>query len=285
MFWDPSRLWNKNVLGPRTGDRPIVKSETLNDDFASVTADHCGFDVVQMQKMAMVGMLSAGAMHDINNFISVVIGSLELYEEDFKTETSNAVPNIKHVSDAKYAARYAAKILSSFMAFSRNGNTFAETIEPENLLSEIELLGLKGAHPTLTYTFDLASHTSIFIDRNMLVASLLNLLINARQAVNERGKIHITYRDATRFEARSINSAHAIAISVQDDGDGLSPENSERIATPFFTTKAKGQGTGLGLTIVKSFAKQSNGNFSLKNGDKGAIATLILPIKPNSEID
>lgn len=280
MFWDSTRLFNRPATGVL---RKESKTET-SDDVKSLPTDQSNdMDMAQMQKMAMVGVLSAGAMHDINNFLSVIIGSLELYEEDFKSASPDTLPSIKHVNDAKYAARHAAKILLSYMAFSRNGNSFAERIMPEELFSELEILAFKGAHPSLTYSFETQSRARLFLDRNMLVASILNLLINAKQAVNERGSIKVVYRDASKPEANSINSRHAIAITVQDDGCGIAPEIAAQIATPFFTTKASGQGTGLGLSVVKSFAKQVNGDFYLRNGAAGAIATLLLPVELDVE--
>ena len=216
----------------------------------------------QAQKMEAVGQLTGGLAHDFNNLLTSISGSLELLQ--VRLSQGRLADFDRYLSAAQGAARRAAALTHRLLAFSRR-----QTLDPkptdvnklvrgmEELVRRtvgpavaIEVVGAVGLWPTL-------------VDPGQLENALLNLCINARDAMPDGGRITIetanTWLDERAGRERDLPPGQYVSLSVSDTGAGMTPEVIARAFDPFFTTKPIGQGTGLGLSMVYGFARQSNG--------------------------
>ena len=216
----------------------------------------------QSQKMEAVGQLTGGIAHDFNNLLGVITGNLDLLE---RLVPDNAAA-IKRVQTAQKAAARGADITRRLLVFSSN-----EELKPSMVLlgdsihNMIELAG-HGLGPNIKITTRIdESVPPIFIDPAGLESALLNLVVNARDAMPKGGSILIASHAQTLDESHpavltgDLKPGHYVCIAVTDSGQGMSRQTMERIFEPFFTTKARDKGTGLGLAMVYGFVKQSGG--------------------------
>ena len=216
----------------------------------------------QSQKMEAVGQLTGGIAHDFNNLLGVITGNLDLLE---RLVSDNAAA-IKRVQTAQKAAARGADITRRLLVFSSN-----EELKPSMVLlgdsihNMIELAG-HGLGPNIKITTRIdESVPPIFIDPAGLESALLNLVVNARDAMPKGGSILIASHAQTLDESHpavltgDLKPGHYVCIAVTDSGQGMSRQTMERIFEPFFTTKARDKGTGLGLAMVYGFVKQSGG--------------------------
>ena len=216
----------------------------------------------QSQKMEAVGQLTGGIAHDFNNLLGVITGNLDLLE---RLVSDNAAA-IKRVQTAQKAAARGADITRRLLVFSSN-----EELKPsmvmlgDSIHNMIELAG-HGLGPNIKITTRIdESVPPIFIDPAGLESALLNLVVNARDAMPKGGSILIASHAQTLDESHpavltgDLKPGHYVCIAVTDSGQGMSRQTMERIFEPFFTTKARDKGTGLGLAMVYGFVKQSGG--------------------------
>jgi len=216
----------------------------------------------QSQKMEAVGQLTGGIAHDFNNLLGVITGNLDLLE---RLVPDNAAA-IKRVQTAQKAAARGADITRRLLVFSSN-----EELKPsmvmlgDSIHNMIELAG-HGLGPNIKITTRIdESVPPIFIDPAGLESALLNLVVNARDAMPKGGSILIASHAQTLDESHpavltgDLKPGHYVCIAVTDSGQGMSRQTMERIFEPFFTTKARDKGTGLGLAMVYGFVKQSGG--------------------------
>ncbi len=217
----------------------------------------------QSQKMEAVGQLTGGIAHDFNNMLGVVIGSLDLLGRRLDPEDARAARYIKAATDG---ANRAAVLTSRLLAFSRQQPLQPEAIEPNRLVSNMSDLlahALGGAVELQTVLG--AGIWRTFADPNQLENVILNLAVNARDAMQDSGKLTIETQNAhidERYAAEHIGTAPGqyVLIAVSDTGGGMSDEVIAKAFEPFFTTKEVGKGTGLGLSQVYGFVKQSGGH-------------------------
>jgi PAS domain S-box-containing protein len=220
----------------------------------------------QSQKMEAVGQLTGGVAHDFNNLLTVIIGGLDTIRRSKPTETVRVE---RALDMAIHAAERAASLTSRLLAFSRR-----QPLEPVptdlNLLvrNMTELL-----HRSLGEQVELEGVLaprlwSVEVDQNQLESAILNLAVNARDAMPGGGKLTLetanTYLDASYAEtdAEVVPGQYAV-VAVTDNGVGMSKETQARVFEPFFTTKELGRGTGLGLSMVYGFVKQSGGHVTV----------------------
>ena len=216
----------------------------------------------QSQKMEAVGQLTGGIAHDFNNLLGVITGNLDLLE---RLVPDNAAA-IKRVQTAQKAAARGADITRRLLVFSSN-----EELKPsmvmlgDSIHNMIELAG-HGLGPNIKITTRIdESVPPIFIDPAGLESALLNLVVNARDAMPKGGSILIASHAQTLDESHpavltgDLKPVHYVCIAVTESGQGMSRQTMERIFEPFFTTKARDKGTGLGLAMVYGFVKQSGG--------------------------
>ncbi|NUS99950.1 MAG: response regulator [Sphingomonas sp.] len=240
--------------------------------------------LVQAQKMDAIGKLTGGIAHDFNNLLAAVIGGLGLLEK----RATLAEEETRILGMTKRAAEQGSELVRRLLAFARR-----QTLEPK----PIEMIALSQA------VSDLLSHTlgglvdidwklsddvaEAFADRAQLELALVNLIINARDAMPTGGTVTVSAENRTaKAEALpGLSAGDYVRICVSDTGTGIAAEHLEMVLEPFFTTKDVGKGSGLGLPMVYGFAKQSNGAFRLESTPgKGTFAELWIPCAPDRSI-
>lgn len=236
----------------------------------------------QSQKMEAVGQLTGGIAHDFNNMLTGVIGSLDVMKRRIANQRYDDLD--RFMNAAITSAQRAAALTHRLLAFSRRQSLDRK---PTNVVPLIEsmrdlLNRTLGEQITLEITH-LQDAWEAITDANQLESAVLNLAINARDAMPEGGRLTIAVVNATVTErdARNVDGARAgdyVQISVIDTGEGMSPEVIDKAFDPFFTTKPIGQGTGLGLSMIYGFARQSGGHVALTSAlGKGTTVSLYLP--------
>ena len=240
----------------------------------------------EAQKMEAVGRLTGGVAHDFNNILTVVLGNLDLYHELDKKADRDFV-----ITEAFAAAQRGATLTSQLLSFSRRAQLNPELIHLEEFLSGLGSMFDRVLPETITLRIDEAPEgLTCHADRNQLASALLNLVINARDAMGEKGQIWVfakpvSYPGLTATPPRrqdgTVLAGPFCAISVCDTGPGIPDDMRSEVLTPFFTTKPIGKGSGLGLPMVLGFAEQTQGALTLKNKARGGLeAQLVLPRHP-----
>jgi PAS domain S-box-containing protein len=216
----------------------------------------------QSQKMEAVGQLTGGIAHDFNNLLTGISGSLQMLEARIAQGRLDAVP--RYIDVAQGATRRAAALTQRLLAFSRRQTLDPKPTNVNRLIADMEELVRRTTGPDIEVeVVGAAGLWPIMIDQNQLENALLNLCINARDAMPDGGRL--TIETANRWLDESAGTecdllpGQYISLCVTDTGVGMSKETIGRIFEPFFTTKPLGQGTGLGLSMIYGFVRQSNG--------------------------
>ncbi|HEY1983060.1 MAG TPA: ATP-binding protein, partial [Xanthobacteraceae bacterium] len=231
----------------------------------------------QSQKMEAVGQLTGGVAHDFNNLLTVVCGNLELIEKC--AADSSKVQ--RFAAAAQHAADRGAKLTSQLLAFSRRQTLNPKLVNASRLLCDFQEI-IRRAVGTKC-EFKVLNDESLWlchVDPSLLESALLNLALNARDAMHNGGALTIETQNVVLGEEDVAGCAPGsyVSLSVMDTGCGMSPEIRDRIFEPFFTTKEVGKGTGLGLSMVYGFVRQSGGHVVVKSVvGVGTTFTLYLP--------
>jgi PAS domain S-box-containing protein len=265
------------VLLKDADGQPIEFAGTITDvsDQRSLESQ-----LIQAQKMDAIGKLTGGIAHDFNNLLAAVIGGLSLLEK--RVELADEQQRVLGMT--KRAAEQGSELVRRLLAFARR-----QRLEPQ----PVELAALQGA------VVDLLTHTlgglvnlewrvaddvwTVFADQAQLELALVNLIINARDAMPDGGTVTISAenRDVSPGSRTELQPGNYVRLGVEDTGTGISSEHMQKVMEPFFTTKEVGKGSGLGLSMVYGFAQQSNGAFRLDSElGRGTRAELWLPRAP-----
>ncbi|ESQ78738.1 hypothetical protein AEYBE204_12190 [Asticcacaulis sp. YBE204] len=234
----------------------------------------------QAQKMEAVGQLTGGIAHDFNNMLAVVMGSLELLNRRVVDD-----PRARHfVKSALDSAKRAATLTQRLLAFSRQQPLQPETVNVNRLVSGMsELLSHALGGAVRVETVHGAGLWSVNVDPNQLENVILNLAVNARDAMPDGGKVTIETQNAHIDERYVVSEpgvepGQYVMIAVSDTGTGMPPEIMAKAFDPFFTTKPVGKGTGLGLSQVYGFVKQSGGHVRIySEAGQGTTIKIYLP--------
>jgi PAS domain S-box-containing protein len=243
----------------------------------------------QAQKMEAVGQLTGGIAHDFNNMLQGVASCLETARR--RIVQGRAGEAGRYLDMAREAVGRAAGLTRRLLAFARRQRLDPKAIGPDGLVAGMADLLRRTVGPGVKVELDLHGGTgSVLCDANELESALLNLCINARDAMPEGGRLTIGTTD-TELSAADIADQEGAApggyvvISVTDTGEGMRPEVLERVFEPFFTTKPVGQGTGLGLSQVYGFVRQSDGLVRLESAPgQGTTVRLYLPRQERAEV-
>jgi signal transduction histidine kinase/ActR/RegA family two-component response regulator len=210
--------------------------------------------MVQFQKMEAVGRLTGGIAHDFNNLLNVIQGSMDLILLMSKDEVAKQRAEV-----ARRACQRGGKLTSQLLAFSRNQSLDLRPLDVNTLFEGVrELVATSlGSSIRLGFSVDPAA-ASVMADTNQMEMALLNLAINARDAMDGGGELRFTAGPASPPESL-LPAGDYVRIAVADSGEGMPPEVAARVFEPFFTTKGVGKGTGLGLSQVYGMAQQSGG--------------------------
>jgi len=240
--------------------------------------------IEQSQKMEALGQMTGGVAHDLNNLLTVVVVNLELVARGLKDESQQ-----RRVAQAIHAASSGTELAGRMLAFARRQVLRPTVVDLGELVEEFLVMVRRTIGETIETRLDLSADVApVFVDRGALEAALLNLAINARDAMPDGGTLTISVTNKV-FDQGSVSKRPELVpgpyvmLAVSDTGLGMAPEVLARVFEPFFTTKDVGKGTGLGLSMVYGFVKQSSG-FVYIDSEKGRGTTVRLYF-PSAEAD
>jgi PAS domain S-box-containing protein len=240
-----------------------------------VERERAGEQIRQLQKMEALGQLTGGIAHDFNNLLTAILGGLEVTRRRIEDPR-----NLRLIDSSISAAQRGAKLIAQLMAFARKQNLLVEYLPLNTLVRDMQELLERSVGAAIRLVYDLASDTwPVMADANQVQTALLNLAINARDAMPAGGTLRIASCNlcVERAEA-DLAAGEYVALTVQDNGTGMTEEVQARLFEPFFTTKEIGKGTGLGLAQVYGFVRQSGGTVRVHSVvNEGTTITILLP--------
>lgn len=237
----------------------------------------------QAQKMESVGQLTGGIAHDFNNMLTVIIGNLELSKMSLANLPDNSVAKRieRQTSMAIEAALKAEKLTSQLLAFSRKSRLHPERLNVNEVVVGVQEMVQRAVGVSIPVEIDLQEDVWLCLsDKSQLESAILNLGINARDAMPNGGRICI------KTQNRSIDDTRFVSVSVSDTGEGMTQETKERAFEPFYTTKDVGKGSGLGLSMVYGFCQQSNGKVFIDSVlGKGTTVEMLFPYTAGETVE
>jgi len=281
---DGSRFWSHVIIDAiRDEDGELLGFAKITRDIterkaAQETLERTREVLFQSQKMEAIGQLTGGLAHDFNNLLMAVLGSLELLKKRMSPDTQQA----RLLDNAILGAKRGATLTQRMLSFARRQKMEAAPVDPAALVEGMtDLLdSTLGSEVEIVTDFP-SSPRLVMVDENQLELALLNLCVNARDAMKKGGRIVISGREeqVPAGGPGDLAAGPYLCLSVTDTGEGMSPETIARATEPFFTTKGVGKGTGLGLSMVHGMAEQMGGRLILKSKlGEGTTAEIWLPI-------
>jgi signal transduction histidine kinase/CheY-like chemotaxis protein len=261
--------------------------ERVNDRTAELTTEAAAREkaqdqLLQSQKMEAIGQLTGGVAHDFNNLLMAVIANLDL----LRKRSQNDARAQRLIEGALRGAERGTTLTQRMLAFARQQELKASSADLPSLLDGLRDLLDRTLGPQIELTLDVPEGLPpAQVDPNQIELAILNLAINARDAMPNGGKIHISVRRAGSASGHDNSSKDFVLLSVSDTGSGMDEETLKKAIEPFFSTKPVGKGTGLGLSMVDGLVVQLGGRLQLTSQvGKGTTATLWLPVasKPAS---
>jgi len=279
---DGSYRWLSWVAVPEEGKFYCSARDVTDDVAAAAQLQQVQDALRQAQKMEAVGQLTGGIAHDFNNLLAGISGSLELLEKRLAEGRLNGVD--RYIGAAQSGARRAAALTQRLLAFSRRQTLDPRPIDANKLISGIEEFLRRSVGPSVHIEVVGAGGLWMTkVDPSQLENALVNLCINGRDAMAPQGG-RLTIETANKWlderaaKVRELPPGQYISICVTDTGTGMTPEVIERAFEPFYTTKPLGQGTGLGLSMIYGFVRQSGGQIRIYSElGKGTTMCLYLP--------
>jgi PAS domain S-box-containing protein len=280
---DGGRFWAHVVIDPIRDDAgELIGYAKITRDIterkqAQERLENAREFSLQAQKLEAIGQLTGGIAHDFNNLLTAVLGSLELLRKRLPDDPKS----IALLENAAQGAQRGTTLTKRMLAFARNYELNKEVIGIPELVRGMTDLLQRSIGPS----FKLETHfprslKPVEVDTNQLELALLNLTLNARDAMPDGGNITMTAREERVAAGHNgLEAGKYIRVSVTDTGEGMDEETLRKATEPFFTTKGVGKGTGLGLSMVHGFAEQSGGRLILHSEqDRGTTAELWLPV-------
>jgi len=259
------------LLGFAKITRDITEKQKAQDAlFAAQQA------LFQSQKLESIGQLTGGIAHDFNNLLTVIIASLELLKARFHDDEKS----LMLVRNALSGAERGATLTQRMLAFARRQELTIQAVDLGALLRGMMELVRRAIGSDIHISYEIADGLpNVQADANQLEAAILNLIVNARDAMARRGTITIGARLDDASAAQKTGSGACVRLWVRDTGHGMDEETMRRAREPFFTTKGVGKGTGLGLSMVHGLAEQFGGttHISSKPGE-GTTVAIVLPV-------
>ncbi|MFL4991122.1 MAG: PAS domain S-box protein [Microvirga sp.] len=281
---DGTRFWASVVIDPIRNDRgELIGFAKITRDIterrhAQEALEHAQAALFQAQKMEAVGQLTGGVAHDFNNLLTIIVNNLDLL-----TRNAREPRDVKLIESAQRAAERGAKLTQQLLAFSRRQPLQPDTHNPNTLIEGFESVLRRACGEMIRLQLSLAPRIRwVSVDAPQFESALLNLIVNARDAMPNGGSLKIMTGNVTLSEMDSTSSdlppGQYASIAVQDTGTGMTPEIVNRVFEPFFTTKEIGKGTGLGLSQVYGFVTQSGGHIKVDSTPgQGTRVTMLLP--------
>jgi nitrogen-specific signal transduction histidine kinase len=236
----------------------------------------------QSQKMEAVGKLTGGIAHDFNNMLTGILGAVEIVRR--RIEAGRYDDLTRFMDAAVVSAQRAAALTQRLLAFSRRQSLDAKPTNVNELVGSVQMLLARSLGERISLQIRLSDRELVGVtDANQLETAIINLAVNARDAMPEGGALTIMtdaadFTDAKAAKAIGVAPGRYVVVEIADTGVGMAPEVLEKAFEPFFTTKPIGQGTGLGLSMVYGFVKQSNGQIQIDSRPgEGTSVKLYLP--------
>jgi PAS domain S-box-containing protein len=244
----------------------------------------------QAQKMEAIGQLTGGIAHDFNNLLTGIIGSLDLVRRRMASGSTEDIP--RWMDAASISAQRAAALTHRLLAFGRRQSLDTRPNDVNRIITGMQDLLQRTMGERIELQCKLPGDLwTAFTDANQLESALLNLAINARDAMPEGGRLTIESANTRLDKAytalyEDVQPGDYVAVSVSDTGVGMPPEVLEKAVDPFFTTKPVGEGTGLGLSVIYGFVKQSRGHLRIYSQvEQGTTVKLYLPRAQQTAVD
>ena len=234
--------------------------------------------VHEMQKLESLGQLTGGVAHDFNNVLMAILGNLDLLSRTLSSDATGR----RLVDGAIQAAERGATLTKRMLAFARRQELRPETVDVTKLLNGMAEMLRRSLGPTIEIAMEFESDLALIrVDPNQLELAVLNLALNARDAMSRDGRLHIGAYNRTvdAGNPQQLEPGRYVALVVTDTGCGMDEMTLRRAAEPFFTTKGVGKGTGLGLPMVYGLAAQSGGSARISSQlGVGTTVELSLPV-------
>lgn len=281
---DGSRFFASVVIDPIWSDGELIGYAKVTRDIterfeAQRRLQDAQASLLQAQKLEAVGRLTLGLAHDFNNLLSVVINALDLIAIRV-TDDPRATRNVEA---ALRAAERGALLTRQLLTFGRGQNLVPQRLDINQSIRDIQDLIRRSCSDNIRLVFDLfAGLPEVEVDKPQFEAAVLNAVVNSRDAMPEGGEISITTSVQHVLDAADPDASakEMVCVCVADNGPGIPLEIQERVFEPFFTTKGVGKGSGLGLSQIFGFAKQSGGQASLKSTPgQGTSVLICLPMR------
>jgi PAS domain S-box-containing protein len=260
--------------------------DTVNSQLAHEVAERARTEeqLLQAQKMDAIGKLTGGIAHDFNNLLTGIVTGLEL----IKKRTADARPEkvLDYADAALASAKSAAALTHRLLAFARQQPLDTRPTDINKHVRSLEDLLSRTIGKRIGLTLELTSRGAVaLVDAGQLESAVLNLVINARDALPEGGNVWVSTFEAYSQGNPRLEDGQYIALTVRDDGLGIEHHVIDKVFDPFFTTKPIGQGTGLGLSTIYGFARQSGGDVHIRSVvGHGTEVTLMLPAAVNQTV-
>jgi PAS domain S-box-containing protein len=265
-FWasvviDPIRSESGELIGFAKITRDITERKEAQEKLMQMQRQ-----LAEAQKLDALGQLTGGVAHDFNNFLMIISGNIPTIRKEVSSEKA-----IRALQSIDTASQRAASLTRQLLTFARRQSVQPQAIELAERLEALREVLNSGLGRSITLVIDIADDVwNVVVDPNELETALVNLVVNARDAMPDGGTVTIGAKNSPKKEV--------VAISVEDTGVGIPEDIAAKVFDPFFTTKPLGKGTGLGLSQVHGFAHQAGGTVELTSKlGKGTTVTICLP--------
>ncbi|MEA2841138.1 MAG: hypothetical protein QOF41_2468 [Methylobacteriaceae bacterium] len=235
--------------------------------------------LVQAQKIEALGQFTGGIAHDFNNVLAAVLGTYRMIKR--RTSDEQVLEFVRH---GESAAERAAGLVRQLMGFARREELRPTRVQPDDLMNDVAPLVRHAVGTDIACEIEIGDECwPIIVDRQRLEVSVLNLVLNARDAMKgHKGSVRVSVRnEESEFRNERLRLGPHVVFTVEDSGSGMAPDIAARATEPFFTTKPRGSGTGLGLATAHGFAEQSGGALTIDSRSGiGTKVSIVLPRAP-----
>lgn len=285
---DGTKFWAHVVIDPvHTSNGELIGFAKITRDVterreALLALDRTKEALHQAQKMEAIGKLTGGIAHDFNNLLNVVISGIDLLRS-----TVSPTQQRKIVDGMERAAQRGSALTSQLLAFARQQPLELQSHDVNRVISTFEAVLRRAIPSSAKFHIRKSATARVLTDISQFESALLNLVINARDALGDHGNIWVETRQmaVANGELDDIPAGDYVVITVGDDGSGMTPEVQARAMEPFFTTKPVGKGTGLGLSQVYGLMQQTGGHLRIESSvDAGTRISMFFAAQPTSDI-
>jgi PAS domain S-box-containing protein len=285
---DGTRFWANVVIdaihddnGELIGFAKITRDITERKEAEQALA-LANEELMQSQKMEAIGRLTGGVAHDFNNLLMAITGSLELLRKRLPDDERM----LKLLDNAMQGAQRGASLTQRMLAFARRQELKPETVDVGGLIGGMTELLSSSLGPSIEVEARFPQKLSpILVDVNQLELAILNLAVNAKDAMPEGGRLTISAREIDAERSATLQPGRYVCLTVTDTGEGMDAATLAHATEPFFTTKGVGKGTGLGLAMVRGLSEQSGGTTTIESQvGKGTSVTLWIPVAAGATV-